>query len=168
MEFKNIPFYFRRKQFPRLSEHGVLDAIIPNEGLSIGIKVIIDKKSPINTLTVKAVHVVIDKFKLIFHETSNDSLLNPLSSLVASKLKKEIEKATREKVIEMIEAIDTPITNAKNRFMTPTVEKKTSLENIFRMGKSVKKDKDEREDVTPLRKSGIPVNAAWASDKFTL
>jgi hypothetical protein len=127
---------------------------------------------------LKSVSVFVDKIDLNLHHTSNDSLLRPLSGLIAGILKGKIQESLEDQIVKMVGEIDAPLTSIKNKFVNAIEKpKQSNFRDIFsQKGEALASKSAAKKGPSRGMPSRyfifnflmITCSAPWSSDVFTV
>ncbi|TPX36624.1 hypothetical protein SmJEL517_g01131 [Synchytrium microbalum] len=112
---EDMPFYFKRKTFPSITDCGVF--LIPFTlapiGITVMVKVAIDKDSRNRTLVPRRIRAFVDQLELNIHDSQYDTLYKALSPVLNNVLKTQIASAIETQVFDSIMSADEAITDWK-------------------------------------------------------
>jgi hypothetical protein len=118
-QVRNVRFTMDRHEgWPRFNDQGLADLRIGGRGLSILIDLATHPASEITgrsdlrssilpaALIAHHVHVRIDKLSLNLHDSLHDSIYRVFNPIVSSVVKRNMERAIRDQIINVVDSID--------------------------------------------------------------
>jgi hypothetical protein len=118
-QVRNVRFTLDRHEgWPQFSDQGLADLRIAGSGLSIFIDLVSHPASEITgrsnlsssllpaALIAHHVRVRIDKLSLNLHDSLHDSMYKIFNPIVASVIKRNMERAIRDQIINIVDSID--------------------------------------------------------------
>ncbi|KAK9721355.1 hypothetical protein K7432_003498 [Basidiobolus ranarum] len=154
VEAKNMAFYYKKKTFPKMSDVGYVDLVMPDDGISMDMKLnTTPAPDPVTSQShayqVQDVSTSVKDLKLKIHNSKHDILYKLLSPIINSKVKKVVQEHVSFKIREVMMRLDEQLTKI--------------MENAKAQGNSsLLKDNDE---TSRLSKNPIP---DWGSRAYDL
>ncbi|KAJ3071672.1 hypothetical protein HDU98_004961 [Podochytrium sp. JEL0797] len=114
---KEVPFEFRKTTLFKLSEKGLMDVNIVDQGITIAINMDLDlTPSGPKTITGNTVNVSVEGVKLHVTSTKSDILYKVFEKAMATKLSDAIRKGLEEQLTKEVEKWDVPLTKMKKMY----------------------------------------------------
>jgi len=117
-KINGVKFWFKKKTFPELEDHGIADAAITGDGAAITVLLEIkpnDDSKYIN-FNVRRCRVRIDKLEITIKEAKHDILLKMGSTFFQRRIKKNIEKTIEKKVESTFKNIEETLNSAISKY----------------------------------------------------
>ncbi|ORX89056.1 hypothetical protein K493DRAFT_340889 [Basidiobolus meristosporus CBS 931.73] len=122
VEAKDIAFYYKKKTFPKISDVGYVDLLMPDDGITMDMTLnTTPTPDPVtgrnHVYQVRDISTVAKDLKLNIHDSKRDFLYKILSPIINSKVRKAIEEQVpikmQEVMMKMDEQLMDNIENAK-------------------------------------------------------
>ncbi|TPX39179.1 hypothetical protein SeMB42_g06425 [Synchytrium endobioticum] len=114
---EDMPFYFRRKSFPSITDCGVCDVHLSGQGITVMVKMAIDQYSESRTLVPRRIRCFVDQLDLSIHNSQHDTLYRALSPVLNTVLKTQIASAIENQVFDIIHSLDSSVTEWKVKYL---------------------------------------------------
>lgn len=107
-DIPNIQFAIDRQSFPRVRDAGTCDVRLGGRGLTIDVSMTTDINASLRRFHIEPtlVRVRIDKLALRFYEVHNHTLFSMARPYLQYTMKKRIESAICERVVEIVDFVD--------------------------------------------------------------
>ncbi|KAJ3341282.1 Cullin-associated NEDD8-dissociated protein 1 [Gonapodya sp. JEL0774] len=114
-DIRDVPFYFKRKKgFPRMSDHGVLSMLVGGQGISVLLKLGLEKDDPKRTLFVRRIRTHVDDLRIDIRGEKHEALYTMFSPLIHQLVRTQIQKTVDITIRDWVNYIDAQITNLKS------------------------------------------------------
>jgi len=135
-ELKNLEFYYHKKTFPQLTEHGRATLRLPGEGATLYITYYVeqrsDQKAPL--FHKGSVHFQIHDFEVEFDKQtlSHEILVPILTSLFKTQLQKQIEQAVERNIGGLVNMIGEKLSAALGDLNRPLFEGMETVRKVVK------------------------------------
>lgn len=128
-EAKDIAFYYKKKKgFAKLTDVGLIDLIMPKEGISV-IMTIAPSTSDEHTFIAEHVETQIKDLKIKIHDSHHNILYKMFGSIINSKIRKQLETVITEKIYNFAYKFDGKITHSAQKLRAMSLTQETDKES---------------------------------------
>jgi len=123
-ELKNLDFFYSKKTFPQLTEHGKVTVRLPGEGASLHLIYELEQQSGSTIPKFNKGYLQIHNFEVDFHkETLTHEILVPLiSTLLKYQIQREIELSIEKNIGGLVNTLREKMTTALIGFNGPFIQ----------------------------------------------
>jgi len=116
-DIRDVPWYYKKKKgFPKMSDHGVLSTFVGGNGISILIKLGLDKENPNRTIFVRRVRTHVDDLRIDIRGEKHEALYTLFGPIIHTLVRTQIQKTVEQTVHDWISYLDEQATTFKNAY----------------------------------------------------